>query len=351
MISNWRQVVVTERASIRETIERIDKSSLQIGLVVDESGCLLGTVTDGDVRRGILKGIQLDAPVKQIMNDKPRMVGPNFEREAMLGLMRQSQVRQMPVVDSSGMLLGLEVLDELLSSAPQRNNIAVIMAGGTGSRLRDLTKDCPKPMLEVGGRAILETILLNLIEFGFRRFYFAVNYKAGVIQEHFNDGSRWNVDIRYLSETQRMGTAGALSLLPEVPADPILVMNGDLLTKVNVESLFQFHHAHHSAATMCVREYDLQVPYGVLKLDNHRVIQLEEKPVQRFFVNAGVYVLQPEILPLIPSHQFYDMTALFEKLIAEGRHPAAFPIREYWLDIGRPSDFERAMGEFEGVFE
>jgi dTDP-glucose pyrophosphorylase len=350
MTDIWRKVVVSERHTIRHTIECIDRSSLQIALVVSPSGRLLGTVTDGDVRRGILKGIQLDEPVNLVMNQTPHTIGSGLEREAVLSLMRQTQVRQMPVVDSSGVLVGLEVLDEILVTA-RHDRMAVLMAGGTGSRLRDLTKDCPKPMLEVGGRAILETILLSLIEFGFHRFYFAVNYKAGVIQRHFGDGSRWNVDIQYVCETERMGTAGALSLLPEMPTEPFLVMNGDLLTKVNVESLFNFHQAHDSVATMCVREYDLQVPYGVLKLDNHRVIQLEEKPVQRFFVNAGVYVLQPEILPFIPRNQFYDMTALFERLILEGKSPAAFPIREYWLDVGRPADFERAAGEFEDVFE
>lgn len=343
------QVTISGDLTIRETIRRIDECSLQIALVVDEQRRLIGTVTDGDVRRGILRGVLLDQPVSLIMNKKPTTLSQPSDRETVLVMMRGLQIRQIPIVNENGQLLGLEVMEKVI--APEaRSNVAVVMAGGAGTRLRDLTRDCPKPMLEVGGRAILETILLNLLGFGFRHFYFAVNYKAGMIESHFGSGSKWNVKIEYLRETQRMGTAGALSLLP-TPTQPFLVMNGDLLTNVNVDSLLDFHESHGATATMCVREYDMQVPYGVLGLDHHRIVKVREKPIERYFVNAGVYVLDPRVLRHIPYDEFFDMTALFEKLIHHNEHPAAFPIREYWRDIGRPADLERAHGEFEDVFE
>lgn len=344
------QIIVSGSISVKETIRRIEESSLQIALVVDDTKRLVGTVTDGDVRRGILRGVGLDQAVSLVMNPNPTVLTPPIDRDQVLGLMKNLSIRQIPIVDAQGHPMGLEVIDQVISAEPLPN-IAVIMAGGAGTRLRDLTRDCPKPLIEVGGRAILETILLNLISFGFRRFYFAVNYKAAMIEGHFGDGARWNVRIDYLREPQKMGTAGALSLLPAPPEEEILVMNGDLLTNVNIGSLLDFHRAHEASATMCVREYDVQVPYGVLDLEDHKIVKIREKPVERRFVNAGVYVLDPSVLRLIPASGSFDMTSLFERLIASGDAPAAFPIREYWRDIGLPGDLERAHSEFEGVFE
>jgi len=263
--------------------------------------------------------------------------------------MNARHLHRIPVVDSAGVLVGLETLDELVQPVP-RDNLVVLMAGGLGARLRPLTEDCPKPMLMIGNRPILETILLNFIESGFRRFCFCVNYKAEIVMNHFGDGARWGVEIRYVREREAMGTAGALSLLPEKPDKPLIVMNGDLLTKTNFASLMDFHASHHAAATMCIREYDYQVPYGVVKLEDHRLISVEEKPVQRFFVNAGIYVLGPEAVAEIPSRQF-DMPSLFDKLVEKGREISVFPVREYWLDIGHLADLEKAHGDFERIFQ
>jgi NDP-sugar pyrophosphorylase family protein len=224
------------------------------------------------------------------------------------------------------------------------------MAGGLVNRLRPLTDECPKPMLKVGNKPLLETIVENFIEYGFHRFYISVNYMADVVESYFGDGSRWGVDIEYLHEEHRLGTAGALSLLPETPTEAILVMNGDLLTKVNFKQLLDFHYGHQAQATMCVREYDFQVPYGVVKIDGQRITSIDEKPIQRFFVNAGIYVLEPEALDLISSNIFFDMTTLFEKLIELKKEPAVFPIREYWLDIGHLADYNRANGEYRDIF-
>jgi NDP-sugar pyrophosphorylase family protein len=227
-----------------------------------------------------------------------------------------------------------------------RDNWVVLMAGGLGSRLRPLTDECPKPMLRVGNKPLLETIIETFIEQGFRRFFISVNYMADTIKEYFGDGSRWGAEIQYLEETSRLGTAGALSLLPEKPQAPLLVMNGDLLTKINFRQLLDFHREHHAQGTMCVREYEFQVPYGVVKMDHHRITGFEEKPIQRYFVNAGIYVLEPQALQHIPHGVFFDMPSLFQTLMADRQEAVVFPIREYWLDIGHMADYDRANGEF-----
>lgn len=348
-MKDWKNVLASPDTSIREAIRIIDQGALKIALVVDEASRLVGTVSDGDIRRGILKGCDLENPVHQIMNTSPSVAGKNDGREKILALMRQKQIYQIPLVDGDGVLVGLEVIDTILAP-PQRNNWVVLMAGGLGTRLKQLTADTPKPLLKVGDKPILETILGNFIEHGFNRFFISVNFKSEMIEEYFGDGSRWGVQIDYLREDKKLGTAGALGLLPEKPSVPVFVMNGDLLTKVNFQQLLDFHIEHNSAATMCVREYDFQVPYGVVKLDQHRILSIEEKPIQRFFVNAGIYVLQPEVLDLIPSGLPLDMPSLFDKLIEIEKETAVFPVREYWLDIGRMSDFERANGEFDRVF-
>jgi len=264
--------------------------------------------------------------------------------------MKLKQLRQIPILDDHGRVISVEFYDFIALSS-QLDNWVVLMAGGLGTRLQPLTDDCPKPLLEVGGRPILQTILESCIKHGFNRFYLSVSYKAKMVEDYFGNGSRWGVDIRYIREDKRMGTAGALSLLPERPTKPFLVMNGDLLTKVNFKQLLDFHLEHCAQATMCVRDYDFQVPYGVVKIQQHRLVDIEEKPAQKFFVNAGIYVLEPEVLDMIPKDEFYDMPSLFMKLVALHHETIVFPIREYWLDIGNKVDFEQAIGDFSEVFE
>lgn len=348
-MSSWKQTLVVATTPLREAIRVLDSSSMQIVLVVDENDKLMGTVTDGDIRRGILKGVLLEDPVGRIMNPQPTVARSGDERQVILSMMQQKQLHHIPVVDDKGILVGLEMLDELVQRR-RRDNPVVLMAGGLGSRLRPLTNDCPKPMLQVGNKPLLETILENFVEYGFHKFYISLNYMGDVIKSYFGDGSRWNVEISYLEEDRKLGTAGALSLLPEAPALPMFVMNGDLLTKVNFRQLLEFHLEHKAQGTMCVREYDFQVPYGVVKIDRQRITGIDEKPVQRFFVNAGIYVLDPAVMALIPKGEYYDMPSLFEKLIQRGDETCAFPIREYWLDIGQLADYDRANGEFAKVF-
>lgn len=348
-MKDWKKVLISESTPIREAIKVIDDGALQIALVVDKNERLLGTITDGDVRRGILQGIALEEPAARIMNINPRVAQGHQSRAEILKLLRQKTLHQVPVVDLGGRLVGLEVIDDLMR--PQtRDNLVVIMAGGLGSRLGHLTKDCPKPMLRVGGKPILDTIIEKILESGFRNFCLAVNYKAEMIKDHFGDGSKHGCNIEYLHEKEPLGTVGALSLMPTRPVSPTLVINGDVLTKVDFNHLLSFHHEHNAKATMCVREYDIQVPYGVVKVDGHRFVGIEEKPAHKFFINAGIYVLDPDALAMLTPSEHCDMPSLLNRVAQKDQETAVFPVREYWLDLGQIEDFNRAKGEYDGEF-
>jgi dTDP-glucose pyrophosphorylase len=348
-MKNWEKAIIHPETSIREAMQIINTTDIQIALVNDEQSRLVGVITDGDIRRGLLEVISLDAPVTLIMNRNFTSVGPSASREEILKLMKFKVLRQIPVLDDQGRVVDLKILVEMIQLTP-RDNWVILMGGGMGTRLRPLTDDCPKPLLRVGNKPVLETILENFIEYGLHKFYISVNYKAEMIEKTLGNGSRWDASIRYLREEMPLGTAGALGLLPERPELPLIVMNADVLSKVNIQHLLDFHQCHKAIATMCVWEYHFQVPFGVVKTDRHRLIGIDEKPRQRFFVNAGVYILEPEVLDFVPKNTFLDMTSLFERLIEQGFETAAFPIWEYWVDIGRPADLERANGEFGGIF-
>jgi dTDP-glucose pyrophosphorylase/predicted transcriptional regulator len=348
-MNRWKEILISPDITIIKAIEIIDTSSLQIALVVNDTGKLLGTVTDGDIRRAILKGVALANPVSTIMYCEPTIAYGHESREAIIATMKTKQLRQIPLVDEAGCVIGLDVWDDIVNT-PKRENLVFLMAGGLGSRLGELTRDCPKPLLHVGNKPVLETILENCKEYGFSRYCISVNYKADMLKEYFGDGSRWGIDIEYIEENKRLGTAGALSLLPERPSLPLLVMNSDVLTKINFKHLMDFHEEHTSVATMCVREYDFQVPYGVVKIDNQKLQGIEEKPVHRFFVSAGINVLNPDVLNFVPKGEYFDMPSLFEKMLKQKIDTSVFPIHEYWLDIGKIDDYERANGEYSGVF-
>lgn len=259
--------------------------------------------------------------------------------------MNQMGILHLPIVDSHQRLVGLHVLSELLDNI-KYDNWVVLMAGGEGRRLHPVTRDTPKPLLPVGGRPILETILSAFMEHGFHKFFISVNYLGEQIRDYFGDGRKWGAEIAYLQEGEKRGTAGCLSLLPEIPDKPIFVMNGDLLTKVNFKSLLDYHNDNSSLATMCVREYSMEVPFGVVEIEDSRIVGLEEKPVSSFFINAGIYMLDPECLKMVPQSGSFDMTALFARLIEAKERVNSFPIHEYWMDIGRLADLERAHSDF-----
>lgn len=348
---NWQDIVVTLDKPILQVVEIINKGALGAALVVNTDGKLVGLVTDGDLRRGMLRCVATSEPVSCIMNASPTSALRSELRQNILSKMHTLSLRHMPIVDETGRLVGLETMEHLLLK-PSRKNWVVLMAGGLGSRLQPLTDDCPKPLLKVGTKPILETVLENFIEHGFSNFHFAINYKGHLIQDYFGDGARWDVNVNYLCEEERLGTAGALSLLPEKPTLPILVMNADLMTKVNFQQLMDFHHEHNASATLCVREYKHVIPFGVVHIskDNYQLIDIKEKPEQNLFVNAGIYVLNPEVLDFVPKNRFYDMPDLLTRLMQEKQKVNTFPIREYWLDVGRLEDLKQAHRDYDTMF-
>lgn len=349
-MEDWKSLVVGPTCSILNTLAVVDRVGIQFALVLDEQGHLLGTVTDGDVRRGLLKGISLEDPISRVMNPNPIVAQPQADDQQILEVMKAVRRRHIPIVDEQRRVTGLRTLDELLQETAGPSWV-VLMAGGIGSRLMPLTEDTPKPLLEVGERPILETILVGFREQGFRNFFISVHYRASMIEDYFGDGSKWDAEVRYLREDQQLGTAGALSLLPEPPDLPIIVMNGDLLTKVRYKQILEFHREQRAMATMAVRDYSFQVPFGVVTTEQERIIGIHEKPVRQFFVNAGIYVLEPAVLKLIPPNTRFDMPDLFHRLLEEGLRTVAFPVREYWRDIGRMDDFLMASGEYGGHFK
>ncbi len=335
--------------SIRHTIETIDKSQLRIALFVDTERRLLGIATDGDIRRAVLRGVSLDAPSSEIMTTAPQVAEEGTPDDAILTRMQSLSLYQLPVLDAEGRLVGLRTIDGLLRRTTHPNRV-VLMAGGFGTRLRPLTDSRPKPMIDVGGRPLLETVLTSFIARGFVRFSISVNYRADMIEEYFGDGSAWGAEIQYLRETEPLGTAGSLTLLRDRPEEPFFVMNADILTSVNFRHLMDFHIEADAVATMAVRNHDMTIPYGVVDVDRHRLTAIREKPVHSFFINAGLYVLAPSALDRLQAGVRIDMPALFEGLIAEGKTVSAFPIREYWRDIGQHADLARAEDDFDTVF-
>jgi len=339
---------VTTNALIREALRVID-SGIQIALVVDADNKLLGTVTDGDIRRALLNGIGLDTTIENIYFKEPLVCSVDTPKNQILKLALDKGVKQVPLVDENGVLVDIELCTDFIKHQKKKNKV-ILMAGGLGQRLRPLTENTPKPMLKVGDKPILETILENFKRYGFVDIYISVNYLSKMIKDYFGDGSDFGVKITYIEENERLGTAGALSLIQDSIHEPFFVMNGDLLTGVNFEHLLDYHLNDNAEATMCVREYEFQVPFGVVKLDDNAIKGIDEKPLHRFFVSAGIYVLSPDTLKLIPKNSFYDMPTLFEELIQKNQQVVSFPLREYWIDIGHLEDYHRANEEYKVYF-
>lgn len=342
----WKKLAVSPEVSILQAMRVIDEAGSQFVMVVDSSEKILGVVTDGDIRRGLLRNISLNSEVTTIMNRSPKVLSKNVARSEAVAFMRSNGILHVPLVDQERKVFSLVSLNE--EPDPIKNTV-VLMVGGLGSRLGELTSNCPKPMLPVNGRPVLEMIVESLREHGFRDFIFCVNYRADMIQSHFGDGKKMGVNIRYVHESKRMGTAGALTLLPNEINGPILVMNGDIMTKVNFSCLLDYHREHNSQATMAVRKYDFEIPYGVVETDGGLIKKIVEKPIHSFLVSAGIYVVETECFRHLPDDTFFDMPQLFEKIMAEKDSAQAFPIHEYWIDIGREDDLLRAHNDLSDV--
>jgi dTDP-glucose pyrophosphorylase len=341
MYDRISQCCVPISRTLIDAMRVIEEGSVGVALVIDPSGRLVGMLTDGDIRRGILQGASLESPLEPHVRRRFTSVTPSAGRAEVLDLMQSLVIHQVPVVDENGRVVGLHLLHELLGGV-ERPHWAVIMAGGRGTRLAPLTETIPKPMVRVAGRPILERLVLHLVGFGIRRIFLSVHYLAEVISGYFGDGSKFGCRIEYLRETESLGTGGALSLLKEMPSSPLLVLNGDLVTQVNLADMLDFHARGRFMATMGVRQYTHQVPFGCVELRGDRVVSLEEKPILDRCVNAGIYILEPGLLSRVPKAS-YPITALFEDCLAKSEPVGAFEIREDWIDVGHREQLKQAQ--------
>jgi dTDP-glucose pyrophosphorylase len=340
-------IYIEPDSSLLDAIRAIEASSRRMVVVLSAAGKLLGTVTDGDIRRCLLTGGSLASPISDAMNTCPITVTVGSASGFILDQMKKGNVLGIPVLDKEGRFIKIIHLNDLESdeekhSAEETFEFAVIMAGGEGTRLRPLTLDVPKPMVEVGGVPLIERQVEKLIKAGLKRIYISVNYLSEIIEEHFGNGEKHGIEIRYLREKGKLGTAGSLGLLPEKPKKPIVVMNGDILTTSDFQSLHAFHCAHKADLTVAAIDYRVEIPYGVIQSKGAYVVALKEKPSQQFLCNAGIYALSPKALDLIESVEFLNMTDIIEHCIETNRLVAVFPIHEYWSDIGTPADLEKA---------
>lgn len=336
----WRRAILPANATIQEAISNLDQVAIKIVLVLNESGELEGTISDGDIRRGLLKGLHLSSPITHVIHRNAFVVPPEMGRDMVLQLMLANKIQQIPAVDEQRRVVGLHLWDDI-TTPPARSNMMVIMAGGKGTRLRPHTENCPKPMLPVAGKPMLEHIIDRAKLEGFRHFALAVHYLGHMIEDYFGDGERFNVHIDYIRESTPLGTAGALSLLVPRPNAPFVVTNGDVITDIRYGELLDFHVRHMAAATMAVRVHEWQHPFGVVQLQGVEIVGFEEKPVARSHINAGVYALDPTALDALSLDGRCDMPTLFERLQGDARRTVAYPMHEPWLDVGRPADLEQ----------
>ena len=344
----WQRAMLPVSATIGQAIANLDQAAVKIVLVVNAGGVLEGTISDGDIRRSLLKGLDLGSPITNVIHRNALVVSPGMTRETVMQLMVANKIQQIPVVDDQRRVVGLHLWDQI--TTPQaRPNMMVIMAGGKGTRLRPHTEHCPKPMLPVGDKPMLEHIIDRAMSQGFNHFMLAIHYLGHMVEDYFGDGSKMNAHIEYIREESPLGTAGALGLLTRLPEAPFVVTNGDVLTDINYADLLDFHIRQQAAATMAVRTHEWQHPFGVVQTNGLDIVGFEEKPVARTHINAGVYVLSPVALNELNVNEHCDMPTLFERLQASRQRTVAYPMHEPWLDVGRVEDFKRAQDEVVGA--
>ncbi|KDR94768.1 CBS domain-containing protein [Peptoclostridium litorale DSM 5388] len=342
--------IVYEGQSIRKVMEAIDASTKGIAIVVDGENRLLGTITDGDIRRAIIKGISIEENAIKIMNRDCVFVHEGYSNVFVDNIFKVKKIMQIPVLDENMKVLDVLFFNEFYSETEEKSNYAIIMAGGLGTRLKPLTEEIPKPMLKVGDRPILETIITQLRDFGYKNILISVNYKSHMIENYFQDGKNFGVDIEYIYEPKKLGTAGAIKLVQKYLDKDFFVVNGDILTKLNFEHFIKYHAENKNHITIASRKYDMQIPYGVLNVNGDRVESLVEKPKIEKFVSGGIYCLSPKVIDYIPEDEYYDITTLIEKVIDKAENVGSFPITEYWMDIGYIEDYNKANKDYFEIF-
>jgi len=349
MMHDWHKIVVTHSSTVLEAMKVLDSNDRFV-IVTDGEGKLTGCITDGDLRRGLLKGIRLTDQASEIMNKNPFAVAPELNHQEVLERVKQykQDASHVPVVDSQGLLVNVHVVRKVVEL--QKDNPVILMAGGLGTRLGELTTSCPKPLLKIDNKPILEIILNNFRDAGFRNIFISVNYKSHMIEEYFGDGSGFGIDLKYIRETEQLGTAGSLSLADLNSNLPVIVMNADILTRVDFSKLLEHHEKSEALGTMCVRKYEFEVPYGVISTEDGQISSISEKPRHSFLVNSGIYVLSPNAIKRIPLNTYYNMPQLFEGLVEDRYKTSVYPLHEYWLDIGNVADFKQAQFDFKKFF-
>ncbi len=344
-----KKCVLDLEDNIKNSISAIDRGGLRIALVLNKQGNLIGTITDGDVRRGLLKGYSLETPIEKIIQRNFLKATITSERDEILRMMRKNAISQIPIVSENNEFIGLEISEELLPSSSNFKlpNFALLMAGGRGKRLSPITDDCPKPLLPINNKPILEIILEQCINSGIYNFYISVHYLADKIINYFGDGSKWNVSIKYIREDEPLGTAGALKLLPETFNESILLINGDVLTKTNFKNVLRYHSINSADITICAREHILSSPYGVIEVEGLNFKSMIEKPSFSQLVNAGIYALKPNVIEFVRGEDFLDMPDLISLCKMKKKKIIVYPVHEYWLDIGKPESLNKAYCEWE----
>lgn len=347
MLIDAQQNMLPLDAPVLRALQILDQMQAKIALVIDGNGRLVGSIVDGDVRRGLLNGFTLESTVRNIMHADPFVLPHNTSRQKVLEAMHLLDIKQVPLVAADGSVTGIAVHDVLLGLRhKERHNRVVIMAGGKGRRLMPITQDMPKPMVPVGGKPILEWILLRLTHYGFRNFTFAINYLGHMIEDYFADGGGFGCSIEYVREQEFLGTAGALSMVNPDGSLPLLVMNGDILSGIDFSSLMDFHSAGSHTATVCARAHRVEVPFGVIEMRNNRMYGMVEKPVYDNIISAGIYVMQPSVLSRIAPSTYLDMPDLLLSLVKDSENVGVFVLEDEWVDVGRHDDLERAKRNF-----
>ena len=342
--SIWLNAILPEDSLISDAIKCLDKTGLKIVMITDKKDVLIGTISDGDIRRGMLKGFTLDNSIKNIMHKDAFVAPPSLDKNLVKELMEANLIMQIPIVNKNGNILGLHTWEDINEKKLIPNKM-IIMAGGKGQRLQPHTQNCPKPLLKIAGKPMLEHIIERAKKDGFENFIISINYLGHMIEDYFNDGSKFGVNIEYLKEDEPLGTAGSLSLLKDIPLQPFIVTNGDVITDIRYGELVKYHNENNSSATMAVKQYEIQNPYGVVETKDYEIIGFEEKPIIRSYINAGVYCISPEILSILDEGAHCDMPLFFEGIKKQNNKIIVYPMHEPWSDIGRPIDLKEINKE------
>jgi len=341
-MKNITKFTIDIHSTIKEAMQAINDNYKEVVFVIDRNDVLRGIITDGDIRRALLANRGFDYPAAKIMTRDYFSLDSSSDRTTALDIMKARSIRHIPIIDKNKELIGIHFLDELLGSQLKPNS-AVIVAGGLGTRLRPMTEKCPKSMVLVAGRPILERLILHLVGYGIRKIYISINYMGEVIKKYFKDGNNYGCAIEYIEETSPLGTGGPLSILPK-QKHPVIVMNGDLVTQINIDSLINFHNNTKLDATICAKGFQVEIPFGVINEKNNKLVELKEKPTQEHLINAGIYVFNPNVISLIPKNTEFPITNIFHLMQKKGMGTGVYVLDENWIDVGRMNELKKANG-------